>query len=231
MMMLKFGKKEHLELLKAGVLHFRPLDVFSKDLTSFRGDHLEGKLRYPKNEKLIVNGLDISPYIKEATISCVGFENILSFSLALLDINNCHVIEEDLYTPNDDFICEMQQFGDHFLILPPDMITALKKKLETYNCYWKRQSIFYCDKSDFKTIRNHYIKKNGSVSEYDLHCFTKELSYSKQNEYRFIIHDFENEFPLDKNGGVNIKADFTVEMPIFETSSLRTLRISRCLLE
>lgn len=48
----------------------------------------------------------------------------------------------------------------------------------------------------------------------------------KQNEWRIIIHDINNEFPIEGGGGVNIVTAFQTKMPIFETRSLKTLLLS-----
>ena len=40
--LLKFGKKEHLEQLKNGIVHFSPIELFQEDVTAFRGDKMEG---------------------------------------------------------------------------------------------------------------------------------------------------------------------------------------------
>lgn len=232
MMFLKFGKREHLEALKSGVVHFRPFDSFAQDLTGFRGDRLEGKLLYPKNVPLFFNGVDVSQYIEEASMSYVGFENILCFSLAILDVSNCKSIANDLYTPNDDFINEMKQFGDYFLIIPPyNFSVALNNELKKHSYYYKSQRVFYCNKSDHKSIREYFKNLKGHFSEYDMYCFTKGFSYSKQNEYRFIIDDLDKELSLNCNGGVNIKTSFFNELPIYETELLNTLQVSSEYLE
>ena len=42
-LLIKFGKKEHLEQLKNGIVHFSPIELFQEDPTDFRGDKMEGK--------------------------------------------------------------------------------------------------------------------------------------------------------------------------------------------
>ncbi len=232
MMLLKFGQKEHLELLKNGVFHFRQLDNFIKDSSNFRGDPLEGKLSYPKATPFIINGHDFSQYAPKITMSYVGVEDTLCFSTSILNTTNCHVVHDDIYTPNSDYINAMQQFGDYFLILPPYTVSmALNDKLKNHGCSFRSSSVFYCIKSDFDAIRNHFISKKGYVDECDMHCFTKDLSYSYQNEYRYIINDICKEFLLGPNGGVNLKTNFFNEFPVLEVSSLRTLQVSRKILE
>ena len=67
--LLKFGKKEHLEQLKNGIVHFSPIELFQEDVTTFRGDKMEGKEYLDLSKPFVVNGVDISAYIEKAVIS------------------------------------------------------------------------------------------------------------------------------------------------------------------
>ena len=69
MLFIKFGKKEHLEQLRNGIVHFSTLKTFQKDPTSFRGDKMEGRLYIDPKQPMLVNGLDISSFMKECVIS------------------------------------------------------------------------------------------------------------------------------------------------------------------
>ena len=51
-------------------------------------------------------------------------------------------------------------------------------------------------------------------------------SYSLQNEWRFVAFDINSHYCNKDSKGTNVKADFTTEMPIMETDSLRTLQCS-----
>ena len=63
MLLIKFGKKTHLEQLQNGIVHFSPIELFQKDSTSFRGDKMEGREYIDLSKLLVVNGLDISKYL------------------------------------------------------------------------------------------------------------------------------------------------------------------------
>ena len=63
MLFIKFGKKEHLEQLRNGIVHFSTLKTFQKDPTSFRGDKMEGRLYIDPKQPMLVNGLDISSFM------------------------------------------------------------------------------------------------------------------------------------------------------------------------
>lgn len=68
-LLIKFGKKEHLEQLKNGIVHFSPIELFQEDPTDFRGDKMEGKHYIDTSKPFLINGTDISMYIKEAVVS------------------------------------------------------------------------------------------------------------------------------------------------------------------
>ena len=43
MLLMKVGKRNHLESFRNGIIHFNPLSFFREDGTAFRGDAMEGK--------------------------------------------------------------------------------------------------------------------------------------------------------------------------------------------
>ena len=90
-MLIKFGKKEHLEQLKNGIVHFSPIELFQEDPTDFRGDKMEGKHDIDTSKPVLINGTDISMYIKEAVVSHELNCPVCSFSASLLSYNNCHI--------------------------------------------------------------------------------------------------------------------------------------------
>ena len=230
MLFLKFGKKEHLQQLKDGIVHFRPLSSFVEDATCFRGDRLEGRLLIDLSHPFLVNGVDFRPYVKEVISSYVGLESILSFSAAMLDYNNCHATEDGLFTPNDDFIAEMQQFGSYFLVFSADdFILAINEAIQGRKAHYMYRPICYCDKTDSPGVTKYFetIRNQGTTPRPYDNCFLKDRTpYFKQNEWRVIIDDIANEFPVGDNGGVNIQTAFRTAMPIFETPLLKTLFMS-----
>lgn len=227
MLFLKFGKKEHLQQLKDGIVHFRPLSSFAGDPTHFRGDRLEGKLLIDLSHPILINNFDIAPYTREAVQTYDGFDSILSFSVSILNYTNCHATKDGLFAPNDDFIEEMKQFGSHMLIFSArDLILGLAETLRMHKCNFEYHPIFYCDKTDHAAITKYFRDKGNAENPYE-YCFIKDYTpYAKQNEWRIIIHDIGNEFRIGDSGGVNIKTEFRTEMPIFETTALTTLLAS-----
>ena len=111
MLFIKFGKKEHLEQLRNGIVHFSTLKTFQKDPTSFRGDKMEGRLYIDPKQPMLVNGLDISSFMKECVISYETNCPEFSFSASILSRKNCHKCTDGLYTVNQEYLNEMRQFG------------------------------------------------------------------------------------------------------------------------
>ena len=229
-LIIKFGKREHLEQLRNGIVHFSRLESFQNDPTSFRGDKMEGKNYIDPSKPFLFNGADFSSYIKEAIIS-YRFVNCtaLSFSASVLSCKNCHLISEGIYTPNDDFIAEMSQFGDYFLVFNAIVfINSLRKTFETTECSWECHPMAYIDKRNYELVRDYY-KKLSNDRKNSAHLFVKDTvnSYSLQNEWRGVVFDHGNHYSVDKNGGANIQTNFSTKMPIFSVDKLKTLQCSR----
>lgn len=224
MVLLKFGQEEHLRQLKEGIVHFSPLVQFIEDSTDFRGDPLEASILYDLSQPFLINGRNIIPYVKEIKQSYAGFDSILTFSAAKLDHSICHMRDDGLFVLNDDFVTSMEQFGSYVLIFPAkDFVFGLEKALKMNRCNYVRRPIFYCDKSDHTAIAE-YLKSRTEEEDPYGYCFIKDRTpYAIQNEWRFIIHDVNNEFQLKDNGGVNIQTGFRARTPIFETTALREL--------
>lgn len=228
-LLIKFGKKEYLEQLRTGIVHFSRLETFQKDPTTFRGDKMEGKHYIDPSKPFLINGTDFSGYVKEATIS-YEFDNcvVLSFSASMLSFQTCHIVSEGLYTPNDNFIAEMKQFGDSFLIIDASaLINALKKEFESTRCSYEYHPIVYIDKRNYNQIQAYYTGLDND-RKITGHLFVKDTvrSYPLQNEWRVIVFDHENHYPLSDDS-TNIQTSFTTQMPIFSIDELKTLQCSR----
>ena len=118
--LLKFGKKEHLEQLKNGIVHFSPIELFQEDVTTFRGDKMEGKEYLNLSKPFVVNGVDISAYIEKAVISSIPDCPVRSFSASLLSHKNCHMVSEDTYALNENLLQQAQAlYKDRFVDLKP----------------------------------------------------------------------------------------------------------------
>lgn len=123
--LLKFGKKEHLEQLKNGIVHFSPIELFQEDVTTFRGDKMEGKEYLNLSKPFVVNGVDISAYIEKAVISSIPDCPVRSFSASLLSHKNCHMVSEDTYALNDNLQQQaMALYAEMFLNSSDNNVTS-----------------------------------------------------------------------------------------------------------
>ena len=216
-LLIKFGKQEHLEQLKNGIVHFSPIEQFQEDPTDFRGDKMEGKHYIDTSKPFLINGTDISMYIKEAVVSYELNCPVCSFSASLLSYNNCHMVSEGEYAPNDDFIAEMRKFGDYFLIFNAfDFIDSLAKEFEITGCGYEYHPMVYIDKHNHELVRGYFDTKSEDQKS-TAHLFVKDTtnSYPLQNEWRMIFLDHSNHYRLNGTSGINLRTDFSTQMPIF----------------
>ena len=226
--LIKFGKKEHLEQLKNGIVHFSSLETFQKDPTTFRGDSMEGKLLLDPSKPLLVNGKDISPYIQRAVISYDVDCPLLSFSASMLSTSNCHKTPRGLYMINESFVNEMKQFGDHFLSFNAfAFIAALSAEFSKTQCDYEYHPIAYIDKNNHLLIQNHFSKLSEERRKFG-YLFVKDTanSYLLQNEWRFVAFDIHSHYFKKDSRGTNVRTDFSTEMPVMDIESLRTLQCS-----
>lgn len=228
-LLIKFGKQEHLEQLKNGIVHFSPIERFQEDPTDFRGDKMEGKHYIDTSKPFLINGTDISMYIEEVVASHELNCPVRSFSASLLSYKNCHIVSEGIYAPNDDFIAEMKKFGDHCLIFNAfDFIDSLAKEFELTGCGYEFRPVVYIDKHNYKLIRDYYDNLSDDRKS-AAHLFVKDTasSYPLQNEWRMIFLDHSNHYRLNGTSGINLRTDFSTQMPIFSTDQLGTLRCTK----
>ncbi len=223
MILMKFGKKEHLEQLRNGMVHFRPIEYFQNEETAFRGDAMEGKLFLDPNKPFSINGHDYTDLIKEAIISYIIEGEMLSFSAAMLNKRNCHLINSELYTPNSDFINEMTKFGEYCLLFNGhDFVHHLRATLDRIQANYEWHPIFYHDKHDYDGIHAHFDSLTEERKQF-CSLFIKGTEYSNQHEWRMVIFDTRNQFPISDTGGVSINTEFTTQMPVIEAQLLHTL--------
>ena len=231
MQFIKFQEEKYLEPIKDGVFYFRPVQSFRDDPMKHRGDSNEG-ITYldvaRPGASFKINNVEIIQLIESIAFSKEYEGNTLSLSLSKLDLNNCHEIESGIYTINEDFLEEMRNFGSSFIIIEPiQFIESMKKALSKCKCNYEYRSIYYCDKRDGDAVQKHFDKMKEIDSWYG-ELFLKDIAeYGLQNEWRFLIHDIANEFPLTVNGGVNIQTTYRSKMPIFHIDDLNTLQISK----
>lgn len=179
-LLIKFGKKGHLEQLRNGIVHFSTLETFQKDPTTFRGDRLEGKLLLDPSKPLIIDGCDYSPYIniKEAAISWETNCPQLSIFASMLSKKNCYRLSDGFYSINWDFVDEMRQFGEYYLIINAfEFIDAVTEELEKTQCYYEYHRITYIDKNNHQQMRYYFAGLSSERREF-AHLFIKDTSNS-----------------------------------------------------
>ena len=228
-LLIKFGEKEHLEQLKQGIVHFSTFDSFQKDPTNFRGDKMEGRIYLDPSAPLQINGNDYSKYVKEAMLSFIHDCPVLSFSASMLSDKNCHLITEELYTPNEDFIAEMEQFGGYVLIFDAlTFINSLRKTFENAECGLEFKPVVYIDKHNYLYVQDYYESLVGDRKEF-AHLFIKDTanSYPLQNEWRMVIFDYKRHYYQEKTSGINIQTSFSTNMPICSIDEFKSLQCSR----
>ena len=157
MLFIKFGKKEHLEQLRNGIVHFSTLKTFQKDPTSFRGDKMEGRLYIDPKQPMLVNGLDISSFMKECVISYETNCPEFSFSASILSRKNCHKCTDGLYTVNQEYLNEMRQFGECFLTINAfELIEALRTEFSNTGSGFEYHPVVYINKTNYSKIQEYF---------------------------------------------------------------------------
>ena len=226
MLLIKFGKAEHLEQLKKGIVHFSTIETFQEDPTSHRGDRLDGRLLL--EPMVIINGHDYSPYCEEVLLSHETDCPQLSFSASILSKEICHITPKKLYAINEDFIEEMKHFDGYCLIInASSFVRALKTELDKAKCDYEYHKMDYVDKHDFHKMRE-YFSGLSSERQPSGHLFVKDRtdSYLLQNEWRFVVFDINSQYSTKKDTGVNIKTGFSTPMPVLRTEELATFQCS-----
>ena len=221
---IKIGKKEHLQKLKEGHVFFARNELFLNDETEFRGDPNEGCFFVdPTKIDIIIGGKSLFkdlkiPYPAEVKESFEGVEDIHIFCCSVL--NNNVLTGEKCKTLKKEFVNEMSQFGDHFLIFDLKELIANVREVTGDSIGMISSYVKYKDiKNDYSTV------KFPNESFYN-RFFIKDMEkFEIQNEYRIII-DGANE-PLKsncENGYIlDIKPLETAEM--FNISLLNTVEI------
>lgn len=228
MLLIKFGKREHLEQLQHGIVHFSALKVFQSDPTSFRGDKMEGRLYIDPKQPLLINGFDISPFIDSCVVSYDATCPEFSFSASILSKRICRKCSDGLYTIDPAYLAEMRQFGECFMLINASaFIDALQAEFSKTRCDYEYHPVVYINKNCYPAIYE-YFGNLSPARKRTGHLFLKDdaNSYRIQNEWRLVFFDVDHHYPSD-NHGVNIKTNFSTKMPVLEAEDLTALRCSQ----
>ncbi|GEM_PF-1292850 len=206
----KFGKKEHLELIKEGRLYFNPIKKYRDDGTDWRGDKNEGirpinpcEISIKDNEgKDFFTDLGI-PRPTKVSESIQGDENTFIFCSAMItqDVLILRDGYSNEYILNETFKNAIHNFGEYVLFFNPyeilERLRSVRLKHESEFGYISGP-IIYRDLEDFSEIGDYSTAYNISNSFYDRY-FVKDISYRNQNEWRLLIDGTHK--PLEPNCG------------------------------
>ena len=196
MLLMKVGKREHLESLRDGYIYFSPLSRFRKDGTLFRGDSMEGKTRIDISKGFWINGTDYSDMLEEVTYSYIGSDSILVFCAAILDDRNMQIVSSNQISINQEFLSEMRKFGQYAVVFDlEEFSNRVTKKVKLLQYDYGYRAVGYVDKSDHNAVTD-FFNVNQQIFGSDAIYFLKDNSYSNQYEWRYLLDRVPEE---DKN--------------------------------
>lgn len=175
--LLKLGKKEHLETLREGLLYMNTLDYFNKlEVDSARSDEYEGtdSILQPKHIRHFILDADVpgrSPHAVNPQ-SLIG-----PIRTARLRTSACNVfcmfsITEPIVGPV--FPEGHEWFGDHFVLFTetPQFLTRVALALQSQGLRGCRGMVEYYDESEY----------SGETGR-----FRKRSRFAYQREYRIVV--------------------------------------------
>lgn len=222
-LLAKFGRKEHLEALKNGIIFFNAIKNYRNDGTSYRGDSMEGKIPIdPEQVKMFdEDGNDFWPLLKNVgsyvslTWSWQGDDDLLMFCASALTKEIMKNIEDNKWILGNDFKNAVKEFGDYVIILTSaELCSKIMESKEGFNnrIHIDARTIIYRELSDFSDT-DAYRKTGSQLDPY----FVKDYSkYRYQNEWRIILWG-DPGLQLNEFGGYFIKTEPLEYAYIFET--------------
>lgn len=221
-LLLKFGKKEHIEELANGNMFFNQVKSYREDTTQSRGDSDEGCIPInPQNIKIIdsdgnnlLDRISLPDKVRsfrqkdESTLMFCGTE----ISKNILTKRN------NKYFFTKEYIESIKSFGDYVLLF---------SKKETLNKLYieseKESSEFgyIADSINYENLNNFsYIDKQYNLNKSVYAPFLKkDISYKTQSEYRIIIDGITKQLELNLYGGYIINLGKFEWAHIFETKT------------
>ncbi|HHL2059955.1 TPA: hypothetical protein ACQ3WD_003201 [Clostridium perfringens] len=214
-MLLKFGTKEHMEMLRAGKVFFGTRKLYNEISSNGNdniGDKYEGvfpskncsiQLIDPKTKQLIVKGMGTLVQSDDRV------DNIPFFSCTYLSDDNIN--ENNNIVFEDNFKeCFMNEEGwDYVLTINPvEFLKRIRNKLNGINVLAK--TINYSDYDYLEGRRDKAMSENIKNV-----LLWKDIKYSFQKEFRIILEnkdiDNDNKFILDIGEISDISYLFTKE--------------------
>lgn len=216
MVLIKFGEKEHLQMLKEGSVHFNPLSRFREDTTLFRGDELEGKYIIDTSKGFFIDGIDISKFGEgaRATLTYEDSDDALIFCAAVLDSSNSQFVDSHRINVEDSFIEEMRKFGQYAIVFDgTTFVSKVNSALDILHCNRAYHGVEYCNKNNHVAVHS-IIQKLKPILDNDTIYFIKDERYKLQHEWRYVIDYIAGEDIL------NSDKSFTLPIEPFPMSDI-----------
>lgn len=208
--LIKFGQREHLEMLQNdGLIYMNTIGWFRKyEVNKQIGDRYDSydeiqqvkwmKLTFPdgKTMELSVNGE------KNRLTSA---QNYISEQRDDFNLYCMYAITDQI---KDEYFIDMKnaEFGDSFLLIKnvPVFINRIETELRKSKLKYRHDLVSYYDKNSFTG---------------ELGFFKKSEEFAHQNEYRIVVQTLKNE-PFKLNiGSIKGFAD------IFDIAKLKTIKV------
>lgn len=205
---IKFGKKEHMQLLLQGEIYMRRLSYYrSEELSDQRKDHNEGVIR---RDKSVINEFKL----KDNKITING-DCVIEERNSAIDSMFIYC----LFGPEIDFSQErnfkvyldegiLDGFGDYALLIqePQIFIERLILSFEKEDLIWDKGFVKYID----------YGNTFGEIGP-----FKKDLFYKPQCEYRFgAFKESDCDFQIFKIGSIS---DIAFIIPVEDLKNIKIL--------
>lgn len=201
-LLMKFGSEENLKKLQAGQLYMKNLKYYV-DLEKTTddadvGDKYDGQMVL-QDIKINMYTVDTNKFIAQfnaPTASMdLGYSQCPVFCMFMFDYRN-HVEEhldgENLtvkYQFTEEQLKKMPNFGDSVLIIKngDEFVNRVKKGLLNAGYGFTRDHVQYYAFNNVEHLKQ--VQKDNSRI-----AFWKRDKYSYQQEYRFLVHDFVDDY-------------------------------------
>ena len=201
-LLMKFGSEENLKKLQAGQLYMKNLKYYV-DLEKTTddedvGDKYDGQMVL-QDIKINMYTVDTNKFIGQfnaPTASMdLGYSQCPVFCMFMFDYRNQveeHLVEENLtvkYQFTEEQLKKMPNFGDSVLIIKngDEFVNRVKKGLLNAGYGFTRDHVQYYAFNNVEHLKQ--VQKDNSRI-----AFWKRDKYSYQQEYRFLVHDFVDDY-------------------------------------
>lgn len=192
---IKFSeKREYLEDLAKGKIYMNESGYFRKIDNNFRGDKFDGKCPFLTSsewkievgsfgdlkEKIIIPGENI----KDFTVGFANDDKIPLFCCSIVSDKILDIQENGTMKFNDEFIAEMQKFGEYYMIFDlNELVDGMQEYANKYKIYARSACVEYKDIYEVYNIETFDLHKRDIFEPF----FVKDSSYCLQNEWRILL--------------------------------------------